>query len=132
MCGELSTAKRGWWHPECAETWKLAAFPRFAFGALRLEGNRCWRCDARDRALELEHIRPLWSLTPAERLELKWWLPFNLQLLCRECHRAKTAHEAADRYARDYPEGSLAVRRRIAQHGHDPLDPNPQLWADSA
>lgn len=47
--------------------------------------------------LELEHIRPLWSLNEAERLELRWWLPYNLQLLCVPCHRAKTRTEAAQR-----------------------------------
>lgn len=67
----------------------------------------CWECGARahiddnDRwispFLAVDHVVPLWNLTDAERLELKWWLPFNLQLLCRRCHRAKTKREAGRR-----------------------------------
>lgn len=49
--------------------------------------------------LEVEHVRPLWSLDEVERLELRWWLPFNLQLLCVPCHRAKTKREAGARAA---------------------------------
>lgn len=47
--------------------------------------------------LHVDHIRPLWSLTDEERRELRWWLPFNLQLLCAACHAAKTAREARER-----------------------------------
>lgn len=132
MCGELSTSKRGWWHPVCAQIWSLASSPQLAWVELRKEANCCWECRARGRTLEVEHVRPLWSLTPAERREFKWWLPFNLQLLCRECHRAKSAREARERYALQNPEGSLARRMRIQQHGYDPLDPNPQLWREAA
>lgn len=45
-------------------------------------------------ALAVDHVRPLWSLTARERRDLKWWLPFNLQLLCTSCHAAKTRREA--------------------------------------
>lgn len=48
-------------------------------------------------SLEVDHVRPLWSLTDEERTELRWWLPFNLQLLCGRCHKAKTKREAGDR-----------------------------------
>lgn len=44
--------------------------------------------------LFVDHVRPLWSLDDAERLDLAWWLPFNLQLLCGDCHGRKTADEA--------------------------------------
>lgn len=155
MCGETpSGSRRRRWHAECAEMWHYVAFPQIAIELLvRAHGDRCWACRktraeriaeqharveaglqpyARPTALELEHVRPLWSLMPAERLELKWWLPFNLQLLCRECHLAKSAREARERYALQNPEGSLARRMRIQQHGYDPLDPNPQLWREAA
>jgi hypothetical protein len=49
--------------------------------------------------LEVEHVRPLWSLTPEERRDLSWWGLPNLQLLCQPCHRAKTRHEAGWRAA---------------------------------
>lgn len=50
-------------------------------------------------ALEVDHRRPLWSLTDDERDDLDWWLLGNLQLLCPDCHKAKTKREAADRAA---------------------------------
>lgn len=124
MCGELSKSKRGWWHQECAETWHYAAWPQTAIALLTTaHGDRCWSCcrtraeriaaGVQPSALELEHIRPLWSLTPTERLELKWWLPFNLQLLCRECHRAKTAAESRERFdlqrAREFDDTAAAA-----------------------
>jgi 5-methylcytosine-specific restriction endonuclease McrA len=116
MCGEKPTAKRARWHSVCVELWKLAAWPAVQLGHLiKTHGHICWGCGARDRALELEHIRPLWSLTDPERLELKWWLPYNLQLLCRLCHATKTADEARDRYAMRNPDGSLAKKRRAAE-----------------
>ena len=128
MCGQKPESKRARWHPLCVELWKLAAWPATQLAhLLKTHGRICWGCAARDRALELEHIRPLWSLNDQERLELKWWLPFNLQLLCRECHAAKTAREARERYALQNPDGSLARKMRIAEHGYDPLDPQLPL-----
>lgn len=55
--------------------------------------------EPRQVVLEVEHVRPLWSLTEEERTRLRWWLPFNLQLLCEACHRAKSRREAAARAA---------------------------------
>lgn len=48
---------------------------------------------------DVDHIRPLWSLTGDERGEPRWWLPGNLQLLCRSCHRDKSRVEAGHRAA---------------------------------
>lgn len=96
-----------------------------------LHGRECWTCGARWQpgwaptprswgdyehpllgppepvrvVLEVDHVRPLWSLDDDERTELRWWLPFNLQALCTECHRAKTAAEAAERARRRRPTG---------------------------
>lgn len=86
---------------------------------LQLHGTVCWSCGVREEdhdrgdgdlirlpvTLELEHVRPLWSLTDEERTELRWWLPFNLQLLCVPCHRAKSRREAAERAAARRPTG---------------------------
>lgn len=62
-----------------------------------LHGSTCWGCGTGPVPLDVDHVRPLWSLTDAERTELRWWLPFNLQLLCDRCHRAKTKAEATAR-----------------------------------
>lgn len=60
-----------------------------------VDGPTCRLCP--EPGTQVDHVRPLWSLSGAERVELRWWLPFNLQLLCRPCHAAKTAREAAER-----------------------------------
>ena len=106
MCGDVLPTGRGWWHPACVELWRYAAFPGTALGLLlELHGRVCWGCGAKRTEehaapfLELEHVRPLWSLNAEERRELKWWMPFNLQLLCRACHRAKTARETRERFS---------------------------------
>ena len=81
------------------DTWLWATMPKVATShLLELHGDRCWACDG-PGPLELEHVRPLWSLTDHERQQLRWWLPYNLQLLCTGCHGTKTAHEAGLRAA---------------------------------
>ncbi len=100
MCGEDAKLKRGWWHDECARLWNLATHSRTQFMELRRQGDFCWSCGNDRATLEVEHTRPLWSLNAQERRELKWWLPFNLTLMCRRCHRAKTANETRARFAR--------------------------------
>jgi len=97
MCGTtpLPGRRRSWCSDTCVELWNLAAMPAVAkHQLLELHGHVCWGCGHDAEVLELEHVRPLWSLTDAERLELRWWLPYNLQLLCEPCHRAKSATEA--------------------------------------
>ena len=54
----------------------------------------CWSCGRTGQRFQVDHVRPLWSLSPEDRLELRWWLPFNLQLLCQPCHREKSAWES--------------------------------------
>lgn len=132
-CGDILAYARsqGW------AAWALArdhGAPEHSY-----RGSRCFSClrtakeaeeannDRRFKALELDHIRPLWTLNEDERRELKWWLPFNLQLLCHWCHVEKTSREARDRYALQNPEGALARRMRVDQFGYDPLSPQMAL-----
>lgn len=114
-CGTEVTGRRRTWCSEgCVWTWRLIAFPAEAAAHLfELGGHTCWNCgepgwpDPKTpwgAVLEMDHRRPLWSLSPQERSEHRWWLPFNLWMLCRTCHAAKTAAEAAERAAlRRYP-----------------------------
>jgi 5-methylcytosine-specific restriction endonuclease McrA len=110
--------------------WNLATLPLYQHQQLEyFHGPACWSCGVtavwRPGRLppfpqrpgpplptqvphEVDHVRPLWSLTDAERLELRWWLPFNLQLLCVGCHKAKTKREARDR-----ARGRLRARVRV-------------------
>lgn len=102
MCGTspLPGRRRSWCSDACVDLWNLAASPAFAKGQLlALHGAVCWTCGRQDPAVELEHARPLWALTEEERAELRWWLPFNLTLMCPPCHRAKSRAEAAERAA---------------------------------
>lgn len=48
---------------------------------------------------DADHIRPLWSAPADMGLQDRdaWFGLENLQTLCRECHKAKTAREAAER-----------------------------------
>jgi hypothetical protein len=79
--------------------WRLASDRNYCHKHLKkLHGPRCWTCGKR-RRLELEHTRPLWSLTDQERTQLRWWLPFNLTLMCEDCHRDKTRAETSLRAA---------------------------------
>lgn len=59
--------------------------------------------------LDVDHVRPLWSLDEHERTQPRWWLPFNLQLLCSPCHKRKTKHEAA-------------LRAQLRRHGVSSID----------
>lgn len=109
MCGTtpLPGRRRSWCSDACVDLWNLATMPRVQLSQLvALHGPGCWSCGSDHDGLEVEHVRPLWSLTDDERGELRWWLPFNLQLLCRTCHRAKTAREAGERAARRRAESS--------------------------
>ena len=53
----------------------------------------------RATALQVDHVKPLWSieLTGDWRADRHWWSPANLQLLCPDCHKRKTALEAVQR-----------------------------------
>lgn len=101
MCGkEPPGRRRSWCSDECVRVWWLATSPAVALAELEaLHGSVCWECGRSVDYLEVEHRRPLWSLTAEERRELRWWLPFNLQLLCAPCHKAKSRHEAVERAA---------------------------------
>lgn len=50
---------------------------------LEYYGKECMKCEATDCVIQVDHIRPK-SLYPELRLEFK-----NMQVLCRECNRAK-------------------------------------------
>lgn len=88
LLGEIRS-EWAWANPGRRGTWGVhcAAFPVYG--------------PPRPHRLQLfvDHVRPLWSLDAVERTELRWWLPFNLQLLCDRCHAGKTRYEAGVRAA---------------------------------
>lgn len=99
LCGEKVTGRRrSWCSDDCVRLWFVATNPSSALSLLVDDfGWVCWSCWQPADQLEVDHRRPLWSLTEDQRTELRWWLPFNLQLLCEACHRTKTRAEAGDR-----------------------------------
>lgn len=120
LCGttDLPPRRRSWCSDLCVDTWNLATSAAYATRQLiDLHGDRCWSCDRTEETVEVErwlhdadsidlvqvtrpvtlfldHVRPLWLLTVDEAAELRWWLPYNLQLLCGPCHGRKTRSEA--------------------------------------
>lgn len=102
LCGttELPPRRRSWCSDDCVTMWNVASAGQAALAHLRaVHGSFCHCCGDPVSYLEVDHWRPLWSLTDEMRTELRWWLPFNLRLLCQSCHRGKTRHEAAVRAA---------------------------------
>ena len=107
MCGTrpLPGRRRSWCSDECVDLWRLATDSTYQrLHLVGLHGPACWACGAStaeqetrevEVRLAVDHRRPLWLLTATEATELRWWLPFNLQLLCEPCHRDKTRREAA-------------------------------------
>jgi hypothetical protein len=83
--------------PNCLHTYKIATRPSYGktFVAKR-DGRKCAKCGAdRGRSyawLHLDHIVPL--ADGGEAIES------NLQLLCPDCHTAKTADENSERAKR--------------------------------
>jgi hypothetical protein len=100
LCGEaVSGRRRTWCSQACVDLWWIATTPRIAYYHLSVMfGDVCWVCFDEPGG-EVDHVRPLWSLGVQERQQLRWWLPFNLQLIGPRCHKAKTAREAALRAA---------------------------------
>lgn len=95
--GPVTGRRRTWCSDRCVELWRLATTRPVQVAHLRAVYDGCWSCGRQGGPVEVDHVRPLWSLTTVERYELRWWLPGNLQLLCPECHKGKTAREARDR-----------------------------------
>lgn len=100
LCGltPLPPRRQNWCSDECGRLWMALTDGPMMRGILVAEtGWFCWSCGEPATSLEVDHVRPLWSLTEEMRAELRWWMPSNLQLLCSTCHKAKTAHEAGVR-----------------------------------
>lgn len=125
LCGvPIPRGRFTWCSALCVEVWNLASRRDHAVAHIaKIDGSACAVCGGADEPLgyqvELDHRRPLWSLSEAERNELRWWLPFNLWLLGPRCHRAKTRREAAAR----------AVVRRAEAEGRQVRylgDPGPE------
>ena len=81
LCGRspLPGRRRSWCSDECVLMWQLATDTNVVKQHFHGLGLRCcWSCGRTGQRFQVDHVRPLWSLSPEDRLELRWWLPFNL------------------------------------------------------
>jgi 5-methylcytosine-specific restriction endonuclease McrA len=97
FCGEIilkadgTQRTRAHWHQECVEQYKLIYWPANTSKAVRRrDKGKCAKCGAKDGDWQVDHIKPL--VEAQGRVE--YWLLDNLQTLCTECHKEKTALEA--------------------------------------
>ena len=99
--GRLS---RGAWHLACVAAWKFWSAPSDHVRVLkRLQRHRCPETRRRlSKTAEVDHRIPLYRVWRERRDEpwpriLSFWGAPNLQVIDRDAHRAKCAHEAGDR-----------------------------------
>ncbi len=97
------------WHyrkgePNCWQEYKLMTRHGLAKQALaRTRGNACEQCHVKGKTrsakwLHLDHIEPLIESANDED-RLRFFRLDNLQLLCEDCHKAKTSAENSQRAA---------------------------------
>ena len=103
---ERKPGRRGGWHPARDEQSRWRKLRKRMMRA-NPYCVTCRQAGALRTASVLDHITPI-----EERGHP--WDSKNLQLLCRECHQAKTATEAAERRARTGKNNALVV----CQHGY--------------
>lgn len=86
------------WHAECKKIASLLLVGGLYWARFWLEhrdGKICRSCKKSDCGpLELDHVRPLWSVDRDAPDAWKFWTLENLQLLGTPCHKIKTAREA--------------------------------------
>jgi hypothetical protein len=87
--GQINLRRR--WHEHCVNAYKEAAWPRFARRLLyKRDKGVCAICSLKLRkGWHLDHIVPL---VDGGAFDLS-----NMQTLCPDCHRQKTAQEATQR-----------------------------------
>ena len=86
-------------HRWCADEYGLAQnVSRWRGALVKRDGDQCTECGPDGKFLQVDHVVPLWKvadLEPAQRRQ--YFLLGNLQLLCFDCHKQKSAKETAER-----------------------------------
>lgn len=113
-CGEGGLPKRKngkpnlrvHYHPDCAELKdEVFAGSSWALWCLiRRDGRKCAGCGLTGKGLvgkglEVDHVTPLHRVDRTAPEAWKHWSFANLQLLCHDCHQAKSTGEARARAA---------------------------------
>ncbi len=99
--GTADLNRRKSWHTACVDQFLIASGGHATTRAARhLDGGKC-RCCGRAEAddwnvpFEADHITPLCTVDRDAPDAWRFWTIGNLQWLCRPCHKAKCAREAA-------------------------------------
>lgn len=98
FCGEpiIEDGKqnnRKHWHQSCADTWRRMNNPseskKIVFHRERgkCQGENCKYSSLDIKDFDLDHIKPLIESNG----DMTYWMLGNLQLLCKRCHKTKTA-----------------------------------------
>lgn len=93
---------RARWHPECVKEYKLLFWPTATRRAVRKRDKGvCAQCGVQctDKGTTKWHMDHIVPLIEAQG-DIKYWRLPNLQTLCTDCHKIKTALEAAQRAAK--------------------------------
>jgi len=97
LCGQpVTEPRRIYWHSECLREFLIIIHQRHQ-AVLEASGHRCGICGKPLEEWEDDHIIPLVDALPHADDPLWAWRLGNRQALCPDCHRAKTAREAARR-----------------------------------
>jgi 5-methylcytosine-specific restriction endonuclease McrA len=89
--------KRKNWHRECLSIWFICSDPKIARkyvwdkfkGVCQGCGKSSWTYYDK---WEVNHIKPLY-----EAVNITYWYPENLELLCVDCHKAVSKKQAGER-----------------------------------
>jgi len=96
--GEIKSDRRRRWHNRCLEVYKVAHWGDVRRWAVRQrDGGLCAVCGAADKPWEVDHEYPLHLVDRSDPFAMRFWMMANLVTLCCDCHKEKSAKEAAAR-----------------------------------
>ncbi len=86
-------------HRNCADDhWMAQNVSRWRGALAKRDGDQCTECGPDGAFLQVDHSVPLWKVADLPVVQRRqYFLLGNLQLLCINCHKRKSAKEAAER-----------------------------------
>jgi hypothetical protein len=100
-CGTPVPKPRRTWHEDCLQHYLQHTDLNAQYSHLaKTRGRRCAAEGCTCTGAEVDHVVPLWKVRDLpDRERRPYYGPANLQLLCHDHHKAKTAREAGERAA---------------------------------